>query len=193
MRKAWLKYVGMLAVLVLGLVIGANVLAAGAAETASDSSGVTVSALANEAQIAVPVKELTLAEEVKQCEEAQAKAEKQLAEEEKKIREAIAKEEAKEAEVSKAKEAAREKMSILERLNPFGEWPEPVKKLQKEVEAIEATRKTEEEAHEKVHNKFLNEHGIFSECYAKKEKLKEQEKRAAEKLKLEEAKKLEAA
>lgn len=165
MRKAWLKYAGMLAVLVLGLAIGGNALAADAPQTG-----------AGHALIAVPIKETTLEKEVKECEESQAKAEKQLTEEEKKINETIAKEEAKEAEVEKAKEAAREKMSILERLNPFGEWPEPVKKLQKETEAVETTRRTEEEAHEKVHNKFLNEHGIFSACYEKKEKLKEKKK-----------------
>jgi hypothetical protein len=70
-----------------------------------------------------------------------------------------------------------EKMARLERLDPLGEWPEPVKKLQKEVGNIEESRITEEEANEREHKKFLNEHGIFSACYEKKKSSLKKRKR----------------
>jgi hypothetical protein len=162
MLKALPKCVGMLALLlfVMGLAPSGNASAAGRAQT-----------VASQALAVAPAEESQLEKEVKKCEESQAEAEKKLKENEAAIKETIAKEKAKEAEVEAAKEAAREKMTWLERLNPFGEWPEAVKKLQKEVETIEKTRIAEEEANEKEHNKFLNEHGIFSACYEKKEKL----------------------
>jgi hypothetical protein len=167
MLKALLQRAGVLALLLLalGLATSGTALAAGSAET-----------VASQALAVAPAGESELEKEVKKCEESQAEAEKKLKENETAIKETIAKEEAEEAEVEAAKKAAREKMTWLERLNPFGEWPEPVKKVQKEAETIEKTRIAEEEANDKEHNKFLNEHGIFSACYEKKEKLAEEKK-----------------
>lgn len=128
MLKALPKRAALLAPLLLamGLAPSGNALAAGPAQSVT-----------SQAHAVAPAQESQLEKEVKECEKSQAEAEKKLKENETAIKETIAKEEAKEAEVEAAKEAAREKMTWLERLNPFGEWPEPVKKLQKEVETVE--------------------------------------------------------